>query len=55
MPPPEPGQSLVDDHVYQYEKDELFGLVEEAGFAVERFAYAPGVLHRHFNLTLRPV
>jgi 2-polyprenyl-3-methyl-5-hydroxy-6-metoxy-1,4-benzoquinol methylase len=42
----------VDAHVWQYSRDELQRVVEEAGLRVVREGLAPGVVHRHFNLEL---
>jgi SAM-dependent methyltransferase len=52
IPFPLAGAPLVDDHVYQYNKEELLGLIHQAGFRVVRQAFAPGTCGRHFNLTL---
>lgn len=60
MPSPEEGRRLVergewayiDDHVWQYSRDELEDVIARAGFEVVRFGYAPGVAYRHFNLEL---
>ena len=43
----------IDDHVWQYNKNELLYVLDEAGFYVEKFAYSKGVMARHFNLMLR--
>jgi SAM-dependent methyltransferase len=53
LPPADPTKPFIDDHVWVYSKDELLQLVKDAGFRVARFAYSPGVGHRHFNLELR--
>jgi SAM-dependent methyltransferase len=54
---PEPREELrgqlVDDHVWQFDEAELMSVIEEAGLAVLRSAYAPGQSGRHFNMTLR--
>lgn len=50
---PERGLPIVDDHVYQYNKSELFNVLKAAGLNVYRFGYSPGVASRHFNLTLQ--
>jgi 2-polyprenyl-3-methyl-5-hydroxy-6-metoxy-1,4-benzoquinol methylase len=63
MPPPELGRrgidsgewEYVDAHVWQYSREELEHVVRLAGFQVVRWGYAPGVVHRHFNLELVPV
>ncbi len=52
MPLPNKSLPIVNDHVYQYTKEELFDALKAAGFNVERFGYSPGVVCRHFNLTL---
>jgi SAM-dependent methyltransferase len=54
LPAADPSKPFVDDHIWVYERKELLRLVTDAGFRVVRFAYAPGVGHRHFNLELRP-
>ena len=52
MPKPQQGVSLIDDHVWQYDKIELFSLLKESGFIIEKLKYAPGIPNRHFNLQL---
>jgi len=37
---------------WQYSKEELLHVIEEAGFKVDRLRYAPGMPNRHFNLQL---
>lgn len=46
-------QKLVDDHVWQYSRDELLYVLEESGLSVEKMEYSPGVAGKHFNLCLR--
>lgn len=53
LPPADPSKKFIDDHVWIYNRQELVNLVTEAGFRIDRFAYSPGVGHRHFNLELR--
>jgi SAM-dependent methyltransferase len=53
LPPADRTRPFIDDHVWVYSKKELLQLLKDAGFRVERFAYSPGVGHRHFNLELR--
>lgn len=53
IPYPEKGLPATGGHIYQYSKDELYQLIDEAGFRVERFDYAPGVGARHLNVCLR--
>lgn len=53
LPPADPSKTFIDDHIWVYDKKELLRLVQGAGFEVVRFAYSPGVGHRHFNLLLR--
>lgn len=50
--PSSPGQERIDDHVYQYSRDEIVRLVKESGLSVLEWEYAPGVVSRHFNLAL---
>jgi len=40
-----------NDHVYQFNKDELFDVLEQSGFEIDKFDYSSGVTSRHFNLT----
>jgi len=44
---------IVDEHVYQFSKEELLALFDEAGFIVERFSYSPGNSFRHLNFVLK--
>jgi SAM-dependent methyltransferase len=53
LPPADPSKKFVDDHIWIYNRKELFRLLADAGFRTDRFAYSPGVGHRHFNLQLR--
>jgi SAM-dependent methyltransferase len=52
IPYPRKGTSIIDDHVYQYSRNELYIVLDEAGFRIERFKYSPGVVGRHFNLSV---
>ncbi len=52
IPAAHPGAAVIDDHVWQYSRDELFDLVRAAGLTVERFELAPGLPNRHFNVVL---
>lgn len=54
IPDPTMRDRVVDDHVWHFNRDELFDVVAEAGFEVRRFDYAAGIGARHFNLTLAP-
>jgi SAM-dependent methyltransferase len=49
---PLPGRPLpvVDDHVWQYTKEELFEVLDNSGFRIDRFGYSPGTPNRHFNI-----
>ena len=56
---PQPSEDLrdtvVDDHVWQFNQQELAEVLTDAGLEVVRSAFAPGVAdRRHFNLTLQP-
>jgi len=44
--------TIVDDHVWQYTKQELMNVIEAAGLKVIRFDFSEGVGARHFNLVL---
>ena len=53
MPKPQKGLPIIDDHVYHFDKEELFGVLEASGFTVDRFDYSSGAAYRHFNLALK--
>jgi len=55
LPPADPSKKFIDDHIWIYNRQELLSLMAQAGFRIDRFAYSPGVGHRHFNLELRQV
>jgi SAM-dependent methyltransferase len=53
IPPAPPGFSgaPIRDHIWQYSRAELMRVLEESGFQVVRFAYAPGAgFARHLNV-----
>ncbi len=50
MPMPDRTAKVVDAHVFIYSKTEVTKLLTDAGFRIEKFDYAPGVGHRHFNI-----
>lgn len=52
IPLPQKDLKIVDDHVYQYNKKELIEIINKAGFKIKRFRYSPGLLNRHFNISL---
>ena len=52
MPDPKKDVQIIDDHIYQYKKEELLRVMDNAGFKIIKFAYSPGVVDRHFNLVL---
>jgi hypothetical protein len=45
------GDTCYADHVYHFDKTELFELAQAAGFKVNRCAYSLGAKSRHLNLT----
>jgi SAM-dependent methyltransferase len=55
---PQPRESLrgrvVDDHLWQFTKEELEEVIDAAELRVIRFDYTSGRVQRHFNLTLVP-
>lgn len=53
--PPYAGQNpkWVDDHIWQYTKEELDNIFIKNGFLIEKFAYAPGVSARHLCYMLK--
>jgi SAM-dependent methyltransferase len=55
FPEPNGRQTLIDDHMWIYNKKELLKVLGDSGFAVERLDYSPGVTgRRHFNVVARP-
>ena len=52
MPAADSQAPVVDDHVWQFEAEELRQLLRAAGFRAVRCDYSPGNGKRHFNLTL---
>ena len=54
MPQPSTEMKVVDDHIWQFSRNELEAVVSSAGLEIVRFAYSPGSYgNRHFNLTLQ--
>lgn len=53
IPYPDRGLPLKGGHIYQYGKDELCRVTDDAGLDVEMFDYAPGFGARHLNFCLR--
>lgn len=43
----------VDDHIWQYTKEELEGIFARNGLKIEKFEYAPGVSKRHLCYLLK--
>ncbi len=52
IPLPQKGIQIVDDHVYQYNKNELIEIISNSSLKIGRFSYSPGILNGHFNLAL---
>ena len=53
QPSPDRRHEVIDDHIWQFSRDELESVVAASGLAIVRFAYSPGSFgNRHFNLTL---
>lgn len=53
MPQPQPGKEIINDHLYQFNWDELQRVFADSGFVVKKIQYAPGPgANRHFNLRL---
>jgi len=50
--PDTPPGEFIDDHVYQYARDELLEVVTSAGFRVVRLDTSPGLPKRHLVATL---
>ena len=50
--PIDDGRKPIDDHVWQFDVGELLDVIHAANLRVVRFAYSPGTVGRHFNLTL---
>jgi glycosyltransferase involved in cell wall biosynthesis/cyclopropane fatty-acyl-phospholipid synthase-like methyltransferase len=52
-PPKRRPESWIDDHIWQYTRDELMEVIGKAGFVVEREAMSSNGIATHFNLELR--
>lgn len=55
MPFPNKRKKIIDAHIYQYNKKELFSLLKETGLEVVKFDYSPGYKYsgRHFCLVCK--
>ena len=53
MPNPKKDEKIIDDHIYQYKKEELLKILDDVGFKIIKLSYSPGVIDRHFNLVLK--
>ena len=53
IPYPKKDSKIIDEHIYQYNKEEIVKIMEETDFSILKFAYSPGVINRHFNLMLK--
>lgn len=49
----EQNSKWVDDHIWQYTKEELDEIFIKNGFIIEKFTYAPGVSARHLCYMLK--
>src|SRR5687768_2653647 len=51
IPPPRAGAQTRDRHTWMYNKDEIEGVLKQAGFRqIKQLEYARGVRGRHFNI-----
>ena len=50
LPPVDSTRKIVDDHIWQYDEQELRNVLAEAGFAILRFDYSTTADRRHFNV-----
>ena len=46
----DPRPEIKDEHMWMYNKGELTGALQDAGFRIVKLAYSPGVRGRHFNI-----
>jgi 2-polyprenyl-3-methyl-5-hydroxy-6-metoxy-1,4-benzoquinol methylase len=53
MPTPNAASRVIDDHVWQFDENELRRLIADAGFEITRFDYSSGLGKRHFNVALK--
>ena len=54
LPPVDHNRKIVDDHIWQYEEQELRSVLAEAGFAILKFDYSTTENRRHFNVMAAP-
>lgn len=47
--------ALIDDHVYQYELDELESVLKASGFSIKKVDYSSGMNLRHINIIAEKV
>lgn len=52
MPAVNPDTPIRDDHIYQFNEEELFELFDAVGLRVKELDYAPGIRNRHINMEL---
>ncbi len=50
VPPVDRSRKIVDDHIWQYEEQELRDVLAEAGLAILKFDYSTTEDRRHFNV-----
>jgi ubiquinone/menaquinone biosynthesis C-methylase UbiE len=55
LPYPNRKTQIVDDHVYQYNLEEMMDVIYASDFKIEKFDYAPGTYYRHFNMKVTKV
>ena len=53
IPHPTKDKKIIDDHIYQFNKEELLKILDDVGFEIIKSSYSPGVINRHFNFVLK--
>jgi hypothetical protein len=50
IPPINPEAEWIDDHIWQYTRDELVGVMAEAGFKIKKIGHTQSAGGGHFNV-----
>jgi SAM-dependent methyltransferase len=50
IPAVDPNAKWIDDHIWQYNREELEGVLHEAGFKIKKIDLSDGVQGKHFNV-----
>lgn len=50
IPPVDPDAEWIDGHIWHYNREELVGVLAEAGFEIKRIELSEGTVGGHFNV-----